>query len=342
MHKYPELLDGMADMKRLLVIGNGFDVAHGMPTKYSDFEDWLTDEYPEFVERMGQYFPGVFEQGHEWWRDFESNLDTVELHELIDEYASENQPNYGSDDYRDADMSDAMEYVKQDLDKFFSEIKEKFDEWVHTIEIPDKQYMILKDFDFFLTFNYTNTLEQLYNIPSSRILHIHGKANNNEDLVIGHNGDPNHYKKGIEAEIPSVPLDLEFDEEQEWMEAHADDIVQIMARQGAEEAVLSFKKNTEQIITDNRIFFGRIAQLEEINFYGLSFSPVDIPYVEAMAKNTNDNAVWNIYVYDNDDKAHKARKAVEALKASLHRYNFQINILSTSVFPVYPPHPTLF
>lgn len=339
MHKYPKLLDGMVEMKHLLVIGNGFDIAHGMPTKYSDFENWLNEEYPDFIDEMGQYFLRVFDQGHEWWNDFENNLDTVELHDLIDEYVSENQPNYGSDDYRDADMSDAMEYIKQDLDQFFSEIKEKFDEWVHTIDIPDKQYMILKDFDFFLTFNYTNTLEKLYNIPSSRILHIHGKANNNEDLIIGHNGDPTHYKDGIEAEIPNTPTDFDPDEQQEWMEAHSDDIVQIMARQGAEEAVLSLKKNTEQIITDNRIFFGRINQLEEINFYGFSFAPVDIPYVEAIAKNTNDNAVWNIYIYDEDIKA---RKAAEAVKASLQGYNFQINIMSTSVFPVIPPHPTLF
>lgn len=28
-------------MKRLFITGNGFDVAHGLPTKYSDFMDFL-------------------------------------------------------------------------------------------------------------------------------------------------------------------------------------------------------------------------------------------------------------------------------------------------------------
>jgi TPP-dependent 2-oxoacid decarboxylase len=27
-------------MNRLIIIGNGFDIAHGMPTRYSDFVKW--------------------------------------------------------------------------------------------------------------------------------------------------------------------------------------------------------------------------------------------------------------------------------------------------------------
>ena len=31
-------------MNRLIIIGNGFDIAHGMPTKYSDFVKWYLIE----------------------------------------------------------------------------------------------------------------------------------------------------------------------------------------------------------------------------------------------------------------------------------------------------------
>lgn len=34
-------------MKKLFIIGNGFDVAHKLPTKYSDFQDYLEENYPE-------------------------------------------------------------------------------------------------------------------------------------------------------------------------------------------------------------------------------------------------------------------------------------------------------
>lgn len=29
----------------ILVIGNGFDLAHGLPTKYADFLEWVKAEY---------------------------------------------------------------------------------------------------------------------------------------------------------------------------------------------------------------------------------------------------------------------------------------------------------
>ena len=34
-------------MKKLFIIGNGFDIAHGLPTKYSDFQNYLINKYPE-------------------------------------------------------------------------------------------------------------------------------------------------------------------------------------------------------------------------------------------------------------------------------------------------------
>lgn len=32
----------------ILVIGNGFDLAHGLPTKYTDFLDWVVGEYNRY------------------------------------------------------------------------------------------------------------------------------------------------------------------------------------------------------------------------------------------------------------------------------------------------------
>ena len=47
----------------------------------------------------------------------------------------------------------------------------------------------LKD-SLWLTFNYTHTLEDLYGIDSSLILHIHGDAENYyEKLIIGYGND---------------------------------------------------------------------------------------------------------------------------------------------------------
>ena len=33
-------------MSTLFIIGNGFDIAHGIPTKYSDFREFILGMYP--------------------------------------------------------------------------------------------------------------------------------------------------------------------------------------------------------------------------------------------------------------------------------------------------------
>lgn len=43
----------------ILVIGNGFDLAHGLPTKYTDFLEWIIAEYKywETSKRRGDELP---------------------------------------------------------------------------------------------------------------------------------------------------------------------------------------------------------------------------------------------------------------------------------------------
>lgn len=38
-------------MATLFIIGNGFDLAHGMPTQYSDFRKFIVETYPEAAKR---------------------------------------------------------------------------------------------------------------------------------------------------------------------------------------------------------------------------------------------------------------------------------------------------
>lgn len=37
-------------MSSLFILGNGFDIAHGIPTKYSDFRTFIVDLYPEALK----------------------------------------------------------------------------------------------------------------------------------------------------------------------------------------------------------------------------------------------------------------------------------------------------
>lgn len=35
--------------KTLLIVGNGFDLAHGLPTKYKNFKEWMEKEQKEAI-----------------------------------------------------------------------------------------------------------------------------------------------------------------------------------------------------------------------------------------------------------------------------------------------------
>ena len=37
-------------MSSLFIVGNGFDIAHGIPTKYSDFRTFIIKNYPDALK----------------------------------------------------------------------------------------------------------------------------------------------------------------------------------------------------------------------------------------------------------------------------------------------------
>ena len=37
-------------MSTLFIIGNGFDIAHGIPSRYSDFRQFILEKYPRLRE----------------------------------------------------------------------------------------------------------------------------------------------------------------------------------------------------------------------------------------------------------------------------------------------------
>lgn len=44
----------------LYIVGNGFDLAHGLKTKYNDFRNWLEESgFHSFVNRMEALYPDV-------------------------------------------------------------------------------------------------------------------------------------------------------------------------------------------------------------------------------------------------------------------------------------------
>lgn len=160
-------------MKKLFIIGNGFDIAHGLPTKYSNFQNYLTKKYPEasdehWVVPQSSIMPhgeeryddnevvgfllkiiSETEATGEAWKDLENTLGHLEFGEYFDTLnASDDDENEWHEVYRNEDIAANICHA-------VPLIKEYFSDWIDTIKIfhakPQKNFsnLIDPDRDFF-------------------------------------------------------------------------------------------------------------------------------------------------------------------------------------------------
>lgn len=149
---------------------------------------------------------------------------------------------------------------------------------------------------FFITFNYTDTLIDLYSIPERDILFIHGRSKTDgDDLVLGH---------GKSAEQVALEAEKGIDEGTEMPYVET---VRVIERQ-----VNIMRKQTEKIIERNEDVWNSLKDVEHIYVYGCSLSEVDLPYYKAIVDKIDTAKVkWDINVFGrsideyNNDCIHK-------------------------------------
>lgn len=294
-------------MKHLYIIGNGFDIHHRIPSRYQDFKKWLLendeDTHNSIVEIFGADEPT-------WWKEFESRLgEPFPIQQYAENISFENQPDYGSDDYRDRDLYAAEYEVERKLGGLIDSLKSDFQQWASELPLGNGDLSIKMETNdaFFLTFNYSLTLERLYRIPQNRILHIHGDALNKETIVVGHGCDYSAFRDNLNNDIPEPPDDLQSAEYSRWLDEivpfYSDDYPTSQAKDAAAYAMMAMWKNVHGIIEKNKAFFHSLSGVEFIHVYGFSFADVDIPYLLEVIKNVDlPNVEMEISYYSDDDK----------------------------------------
>ena len=171
---------------KLYIIGNGFDIHHGIASKYSEYREWLAENDADLYERLREYYDAGTD---EWWGQFEQSLGFPDMSEYIENTAFENQPDFGSDDFRDRDYYAGQMQAEGEMGELVQRIKDSFTDWVTSLPLPlsAKKISLDKDDAYFINFNYTDTLQKVYNIAKKNILFIHGSVADGSDLVLGHN-----------------------------------------------------------------------------------------------------------------------------------------------------------
>ena len=186
---------------KLIIIGNGFDLHHQMPTGYGNYKDFLSIHHQDAIKDFESFGYLIKESDSDLWSDIESNL-TIDADSLISDFIENYYPDLSSDsDYTFDEMREELKSITQFIYDFTGAY---FLEWISGINPNDYigyKDLTLDDDNLYITFNYTNTLETLYNIPSDRILHIHGRIN--DELISNMLGGGSYHpaKTMEEAEI---------------------------------------------------------------------------------------------------------------------------------------------
>lgn len=301
-------------MSKLIITGNGFDLAHGLPTKYSDFMNYLLSYEKEpklitgryaildsisendqnrhhFYEELSKFIPE-----YELWNSFENALGMLD-HEDVKDSNSSYYLGYGDDNWSDSANHDYQEMIGEGL-KFASQIPFYLSEWIHSLKtkaVPLISQNVIKPSNLYFNFNYTDTIESIYGISEDRILYIHGKAIRGDSIIIGHHDNEYFSPKPLPR--------FETEEEYEW---YINDIGDVDFRdQEAEEVIKTYfrrtYKNTSDIISRNKDFFRKLSEVTEIYVLGHSLSEIDFEYFDEIRKQIPAGCPWFITWHSQDD-----------------------------------------
>ncbi len=161
---------------KLYICGNGFDLHHNLPTSYGNYKEHLQKYHPYILKEYDN-FPYLLESKNaNRWSNIEAAL-CIDYEELLNESIQNFYPNINSEsDSRWAEIDIDVENLTEFINDFTGRC---FFEWISEAE----KYNATADLNLeknaiFINFNYTNTLQRLYNILESSILHIHGALKN--------------------------------------------------------------------------------------------------------------------------------------------------------------------
>lgn len=311
-------------MTRLVVIGNGFDIAHGLPTKYSNFMEYLCsyEKEPEiifdrfvrldsvslqdqekhrFYDAISKYIP---EQ--DLWSSFEEALSILDDEQLQDDNSCY-LLGYGDENWRDSAHHD-FQYMVGEALSFASDISRYFSKWISGINthvcpiIPNN---IINSNCLFLNFNYTDTLEAVYGIPVGRILYIHGKALRGDNLILG------HHDNTLFQDEP-IPQFQSEEEREIYYENYTEDVRITEAKEIIKGYFRGTYKDTTLIIQQNQAFFYSLNSISEVYILGHSLSAIDFEYFLEIKKSVPLTCQWSIS-YHSDKDYYNAQNFISAL-----------------------------
>ena len=293
-------------MKHLYIIGNGFDLHHDVNCSFVDYAMWLKSNNLDLYTKIENAY---FITNIELWKDFEKLLGSLDTQYHSERIASEHYPDFKRLPDSDRAFDDAKyeyetspEYAQYEFEELFYEIRISFREWIEQLYRPEKEKMLpIEKLDsYYVSFNYTDTLESLYKIPSEQIIYIHGCVKRKEELVFGHGLE---YESIHQRETIEPPADVDTSEKMEEFYMNQTDLVEDETFDEVCRQLSNQRKPVEECMRKLSPIWEQCGDLEIIHVYGFSFSDIDMPYIEELVKHINKlNTTWEISYFTKEDR----------------------------------------
>ena len=264
---------------RLYVIGNGFDLYHGLKSSFADFKDYVRNRDRDVFEGCEKLLPVSGD-----WSNLEEALGFVDSEELL----SEGDPflvSYGADDWSDSSHHDFQWAVDKAATSISSSLVDLLTDWISTVDAgsSDSEALLALDVDArFFSFNYTKTLADVYHIPKEQVCFPHGSiADDPPNLILGHTW-----------------------EAQERLEDQADEEGDVRVTEALGRIDDFFKetyKPCREIIECLSEYFTSLRLVDKVSVLGHSLHEVDEEYYDCIIKSISPAAQWNVTYHRDAD-----------------------------------------
>ena len=313
--------------KVLYVIGNGFDLMHGVRSSYYDFGSTLGKRsHIRFV--LENYL-----QVDDLWADFEGALAKLNVEAMSQTYILDNlldAMGAYEEDAPAADFFAAAEMAASPATELPGELDRSFTKWIDTLRVrtDDRPLKGIIREGRFLDFNYTEFIEDLYGAPKGDVCYIHGcrrkkKGHPREKLILGHQPEASDPQFDFESKWRG--LDLSGNRAQMIYDA------QQIALREIGEADEDLTKHCDEIITTHKEFFEGLSDIDTVITIGHSLYPVDWDYfAEVMRQNADQDRInWYFGCFSYGD--------LERIQDFIHQFHIheeQVHIFRTDTISV--------
>lgn len=313
--------------KVLYVIGNGFDLMHGVRSSYYDFGRTL-GKRSHIRFTLANYL-----QVDDLWADFEGALAKLDVEAMSQTYILDNlldAMGAYDEDAPAADFFAAAEMAASPATELPGELDRSFTKWIDTLRVrtDDRPLKgIIRD-GRFLDFNYTEFIEDLYGVHRKDVCYIHGcrrkkKGHRREKLILGHQPEASDPQFDFKSKWRG--LDLSGNRAQMIYDA------QQIALREIGEADEDLTKHCDEIIAAHKDFFEGLSDIDTVITIGHSLYPVDWDYfVEIMRQNADKDRInWYFGCFSYGD--------LVRIQDFIHRFDIredQVHIFRTDTISV--------